>query len=167
GLYAIAMDETIVLMLIGLFPVGLLYWIHHKRLRFGLADMALAFIAFGATLVPLSYLSELIGHSLRNYPIAIFYVEVMIGVGFAIALRSRGMLHEKFERVRLLVFMSHLIGPAMVIPAVIVTGMLFRESSPFRNDWGSMLSWLALMLPPLTMCWFSAINEVRKSDKPV
>ena len=165
-LLAIAMDETICLMLIGLYPVGMLYWIHRRRLRYGLADMALGFGGFGATLVPLSYLLEKSGFPLRNYPIIVLYVEVMVGVGFALALQRRGMLHEKFERIRLLVFMAHLIAPATIVPAVIMTGALFMPDNPFHNDWGSLLSWLALMLPPLAMFWFSAINEVRKSDTP-
>ena len=135
-LFAIALNETIVLMLIGLYPVGLLYWIHLRRLRFGLADMALGFLGFGAALVPLSYLLERSGYPLRNYPIIVLYVEVMVGVGFALALQRRGMLHAKSSTLRLLVFVAHLIAPAMIVPAVIMAWRAVYGGQPVSQRLG-------------------------------
>src|SRR5262245_57689411 len=90
---AFVTDDRFVLALIGLYPVLLLYWIHARKLRFGLNDLTVASLGFGAALVPLHYLLERAGYSIREYPLIVFYAEVMIGLGFVAAVNGRARLH--------------------------------------------------------------------------
>ena len=164
-LEAFVKNETTVLVMIGLYPVALFYWIHTRRLRFGLAELSTGCFGFGAALVPLHYLLERSGYSLREYPIIVLYVEIMIVIGFAAALKDRELLHEQFVLLRWIIFIATLLAPAMALPALIMTVALVMSGSPFRNDTVSGIAYLALVAPPMVAFWFWGIKEARKGDK--
>ena len=165
ALMALIKNETLMLVTIGLFPIALLYWIHTRRLRFGLADLSAGCFGFGAALVPIHYLMERSGYSLREYPVIVLYIEIMIGIGFAAALKDRELLHEQFVLLRWTIFVATLLAPAQVLPALIMTVALVMSGSPFRNDPISGIAYFALVAPPLVAFWFWGIREARKGDK--
>ena len=162
--YAIAMNPTIVLGAIGVFPLFLMVLIHRLRLRIQLADLSAAFLGFGATLIPLDVLSQKLGYPIREYLWIVLYVEVLIGLGFLSALANRNLLQDRAVALRWLIFAAFLMAPATALPALFATVELVINNELFHNDWTGMLAWLALILPVLISVWFRTIFNVNKLD---
>ncbi len=153
-----------VLPAIGLFPLLIVWQVRRRKLRYTLADLSAAFLGFGATLIPLDYLSQKFNYPLREYLVIVLYVEIMIGFGFLSALKNRNLLQERAVALRWLIFAAFLMAPATALPALYATIELVINNELFHNDWTGMLAWLALILPVLISVWFRTIFNVSKVD---
>jgi hypothetical protein len=164
--YALGTNSMLIMTLIGLCPLGLLLQMQRLRLRFTLAVLSAAFLGFGAVLAPLQFLLQKAGYPLNEYPIIVLYVEIAVGFGFIGALKNRNELHDRVVYLRWLIFMASLVTPATIVPGLIATGAMARDSALFHNDWIALLCWALLILPPLIAFWFWGIKEIHKGDRP-
>ena len=138
-----------------------------RRVRFGLSDLLIALLCFGAVLAAIRFFMEQLGYPLGEHLYLVPFVALLICQGFVEGLRGRDRIREKFARLRFLLLVSYTLAPATVFPAFIVAYLLvFGDGHELRNSWYATLAWLFLAFPPAIAWWFHIVNEAHKRDKP-
>lgn len=141
-------------------------WRKFRQVRFSLLELVASVVGYGAVMTCLQFLINRMGWE-KNVLMPIAVISGLLFVqGLVLGDQNRKKIHEHMLSIRTLVYLTGLLCPACVIPALVTTVGMARNLSVFRNDPGSTLAWLFLLAPCLSQLWFSSIDSVRKDDKP-
>jgi hypothetical protein len=159
-------ELVILAMLVQGVIAAVLGWRGFLRVRFTSLELLAMVLCHGTILACMRQLLSKLQYGLTSlHPLAVA-VGLLIAVGFRQGCANRDRIREDAVRTRWIVFLSGLLFPVALIPAIAVTLVMIRPAHPLRNDWGAATAWLFLVAPVLGQLWFRAIGEAAKRDAP-